>query len=571
MKTKNNQKSAFLTAFLAVVFSLASIFVSGRILASDRDRSPSNISSSVTGSSVSSVVSQSRNIESVNNIRNNREEIERSLKPEIKIEIKSKSSVEVKEVQKKVEEIKEKTEIKKDEVKKEVESKVDDLKKEVENKKTATIKSTVESAEKVEYHVVREGSVAPKIYLGTGQKSDKEVTKESEKEVEEIKEVKEVKDTWSLNYDFSNVPQGNYNLYAEVANKYGTYFSKAVPITVYNKANEDAVQVVERLGGEGENDKFQYVVNVMNKGSAVASERFQEITKQESEVINDPSLSEEEKQQKIQELEKEKEEVKNQFAFRNQVEEIYKKKGQANLTEEEIKTIQEIEEILRIDSDGDGLPDHEELRIGTDPFSADTDGDGYLDGDEVANGYDPLKPTNEEGVDKIVFEEPKNKGIENGLYRVEEIKIKEEKKIDNGIEIDKNLLEITGKALPNSFITLYIYSSPLVVTVKTDEDGNWSYLLDKELEDGKHQVYAAVTDNTGKITSKSKAFAFIKTAQAITNDVEGQADLAGILSPLEQSRTKLMFFVILISIFSLITAVISVTLLYRNHKNSLNN
>jgi outer membrane protein OmpA-like peptidoglycan-associated protein len=45
------------------------------------------------------------------------------------------------------------------------------------------------------------------------------------------------------------------------------------------------------------------------------------------------------------------------------------------------------------DSDGDGLTDEEEIRIGTDPFNPDTDGDGLLDGEEVYTyKTDPLNP-----------------------------------------------------------------------------------------------------------------------------------------------------------------------------------
>lgn len=45
-----------------------------------------------------------------------------------------------------------------------------------------------------------------------------------------------------------------------------------------------------------------------------------------------------------------------------------------------------------LDSDGDGLGDLHELRIGTDPNNPDTDGDGLSDGQEVAIGTDPLNP-----------------------------------------------------------------------------------------------------------------------------------------------------------------------------------
>ena len=42
------------------------------------------------------------------------------------------------------------------------------------------------------------------------------------------------------------------------------------------------------------------------------------------------------------------------------------------------------------DSDGDGLFDREEVRVyKTDPLNPDTDGDGYRDGDEVRDGYNP--------------------------------------------------------------------------------------------------------------------------------------------------------------------------------------
>jgi hypothetical protein len=48
-----------------------------------------------------------------------------------------------------------------------------------------------------------------------------------------------------------------------------------------------------------------------------------------------------------------------------------------------------------LDSDGDGLSDDDENRLGTDPNNPDTDGDGLLDGFEVRNGFDPLLPGEE--------------------------------------------------------------------------------------------------------------------------------------------------------------------------------
>jgi hypothetical protein len=45
-----------------------------------------------------------------------------------------------------------------------------------------------------------------------------------------------------------------------------------------------------------------------------------------------------------------------------------------------------------LDSDGDGISDEDEIRLGTNPFDRDTDHDGYPDGLEIALGSDPLDP-----------------------------------------------------------------------------------------------------------------------------------------------------------------------------------
>jgi len=52
-----------------------------------------------------------------------------------------------------------------------------------------------------------------------------------------------------------------------------------------------------------------------------------------------------------------------------------------------------VAEGLPKDSDGDGLTDDEEAKLGTDPFNKDTDGDGLTDGDEVkVYKTNPLNP-----------------------------------------------------------------------------------------------------------------------------------------------------------------------------------
>jgi hypothetical protein len=160
------------------------------------------------------------------------------------------------------------------------------------------------------------------------------------------------------------------------------------------------------------------------------------------------------------------------------------------------------------DPDNDGLVNNEEYRFGTDPKDSDTDNDGHVDGEEIETGNDPLVKPDEKKNDKIVFENPKETGeIKEDLLIVANVEIVE--------TVDENKgLKISGKALPDTYVTIYVYSEPIVLTVKTDSEGNWSYILENPVDEGTHEVYVAVTDNTGKITAKSSPLTFVQTAEA---------------------------------------------------------
>lgn len=182
----------------------------------------------------------------------------------------------------------------------------------------------------------------------------------------------------------------------------------------------------------------------------------------------------------------------------------------------EIPPIQnKIEDIKKaiIDFDNDGMSNEDELRFGTDPFNVDSDNDGYIDSVEVQHNFNPTSSIPEE---KMKFESPKESGQVNAeVLAVEKVEI-----VTTPVQKEKPQeppkILLKGKGLPNSFVTIFIYSEPIIVTVKTDENGDWSYVLDKNIEDGKHEVYVAITNNTGKIIEKSPALLFIKTAQAVS-------------------------------------------------------
>lgn len=206
------------------------------------------------------------------------------------------------------------------------------------------------------------------------------------------------------------------------------------------------------------------------------------------------------------------------------------------------------------DPDGDGINNDNEYRYGTIPVNPDSDGDGFLDGDEVKDGYNPLKSSPGDKSDKIVFESPKEKGeISRELYQVNNVEMIQS-------ESGTKKIKISGKGIPNSFVTIYLYSDPIILTVKTDDDGAWSYEVDKAIEDGEHQIYVAVTDNAGKITAKSEPLIFVKTAEAATVIPTAEVATVNQASPVKNQTKKDSFALLALVVGGLALALASIGL-----------
>ncbi len=182
-----------------------------------------------------------------------------------------------------------------------------------------------------------------------------------------------------------------------------------------------------------------------------------------------------------------------------------------------------------LDSDADGLPDEMEKRLGTDPFNADSDHDGFSDGVEVKSGHNPLgagdydrllQPIEKAIVNKAKLEQPKITGTtRSDILTVKKI-VNKTVAGSTAQGKEKSGIKLQGRALPNEIATVYIYSiMPIVVTVATDDNGNWTYDLDKSLTNGKHEAYVVINDEEGKIKAKSAPFSFfIKEAKAVSQN-----------------------------------------------------
>jgi hypothetical protein len=181
------------------------------------------------------------------------------------------------------------------------------------------------------------------------------------------------------------------------------------------------------------------------------------------------------------------------------------------------------DELTKKDTNDDGVSDYDSIYIyKIDPIKPSPvskyEGRTIRAGEKILLGLDPTSVD----IVKITPEPPEESTAPIvDVYKVKDISLTEKKEV-----------VIKGQALPNSFITVYIYSTPIVVVVKTDANGEWEYVLDKELEDGDHLVYTATVNNTGNILAKSNSFSFTKTAEAVSfNDLSNTPTTTNITKP----------------------------------------
>ena len=194
-------------------------------------------------------------------------------------------------------------------------------------------------------------------------------------------------------------------------------------------------------------------------------------------------------------------------------------------------------DLMNEDTDGDGLSDYDEVYIyGTDPENANTGGGDLSDAEKVATGIDPTSS----GDKKIDYADPRTDVTAHisKLYAVDRVEL-----VETGAG---KRLSFKGTAIPNSYITLYVYSTPIIVTVKTDSRGEWEYFFDKELETGEHDVYVATVNNSGKLIARSDSIKFTSTANSAALGTFSIGDNRAVETDFIQENYVLIVLVILL-------------------------
>lgn len=249
-------------------------------------------------------------------------------------------------------------------------------------------------------------------------------------------------------------------------------------------------------------------IDIALVGPEKIEEGIRSFGKDKQKALNETREKRDEVKKEIEEIVQKRERVREER--QRQVEEIgvqavpLVEDTERIIAEKRTEQLAKIVEIRR-DSDGDGLSDEQEISIRTNPFNPDTDGDGFLDGIEVARGFNPLSPRTEV---EVIIQDPRGVTPQKiDVYIVENVKV-------ITLPDQRRGIEISGRGLPNSLITLFIFSEPIIVTVKTDRDGRWSYILE-DPQDGKHEVFVAITNNRGNIEARSLVFPFVLAGENV--------------------------------------------------------
>jgi hypothetical protein len=190
-------------------------------------------------------------------------------------------------------------------------------------------------------------------------------------------------------------------------------------------------------------------------------------------------------------------------------------------------------------------------------FSEINSGQSEPTNEEMKQGDICFEKLNEE---QVKFLPPPPEQIPFLEYNMETINFKSFEQEENKIEgkVFGGKVIFRGKGLPNSPVTIYIRSEPIVVTVRTDDNGDWVYELNRPLEGEKHVAYATVRTKSGK-NVRSGVFDFQVLA------AENVEDLPLFLDESTASETQRRFvgYALIVILIGLIVVLVLQILRYR--------
>ncbi len=106
--------------------------------------------------------------------------------------------------------------------------------------------------------------------------------------------------------------------------------------------------------------------------------------------------------------------------------------------------------------------------------------------------------------------------------KIKELPVKDSikvEKVDQTTQNNTTILKFSGKAAPNQTVVIYLFSDPLVLIAKADQDGTWSYQLEDPMEPGSHEAYVTVegSGNEPAVRSAGINFAIVAAPKTALN------------------------------------------------------
>lgn len=350
-----------------------------------------------------------------------------------------------------------------------------------------------EGAQGVEFYVQKKEDYT-RIYLGKG------ALKESF--------------TWYFSWPTEKFPNGNYSLYAKTFDSVNNYNTEEISVNINNAVSN---QTQFQIHSQGQTTLTPVSSETPATISPKLIQKLESTTKDEI-TNNIKNLSAE--AEKLASDEKNKKQIKKEFdALSLKITNNLSASGADEIKNSKDGINQTTDNLLNLINNAHGGTGGEKLEIKIKENIQD-----------AVDKVEKIVAEKEEAYSPTVLDKK-----ESPDYKVEKVEMVVSP------ASDEKTIKIEGIAPPFSYVTIYIYSIPTIVIARADENGKWEYILDKQLANGPHTVYAAVTNDNGEVEKSSAPFSFVKTEDKIVDML--QPDKNSTASPAENLHR---IFVILI-------------------------